>query len=82
MLVGNDGESFARFLIYPNDKVGSGESRATLEEAVTRGDALVASDVIEFFTIARVEHGAEAFGSRAPVLVYDSRVANTPIPPG
>lgn len=72
-----DTERFDRFLIYPNDKVGSGESRATLAEAVARGDAMVSSDVVEFFTIARVEHGADAFGSRAPELVYDSRVTNS-----
>ena len=72
-----DTEMFDRFLIYPNDKVGSGESRATLTEAVARGDSMVASDMIEFFTIARVEHGADAFGSRAPELGYDSRVTDS-----
>ena len=72
-----DTEMFERFLIYPNDKVGSGESRATLAEAVARGDAMVASEEIEFFTIARVEHGPDSFGSRAPELVYDSRATNS-----
>lgn len=72
-----DTERFERFLLYPNDKVGSGESRATLAEAVERGNAMVASDVIEFFTIARVEHGPGTFGWRVPEIVYDSRVSNS-----
>ena len=72
-----DAETFERFLIHTNDKVGSGESRATLAEAVARANAMVVSDLIEFFTIARVEHGPDAFGSRVPELVYDSRVTNS-----
>ena len=67
------GETYPRFVIYPNGLQDDRDSRETLAGAIARGDALVRLGFMKFFTVSRVDHGPAAFGCAVPVLLYDSR---------
>ena len=69
----DSGEAYPRFVIHPDGSKDESDARTTLASAIARGDALVRSGLVKFFTVSRVDHGPSALGCAVPILVHDSR---------